>query len=116
MSLRDEILAIDDKPIAAVIVPQWDNKTVYLRMLLASERDKFDKETVKRKKKDAASVRVRERLVILCAQDEHGAPLFKPEDEEALANKGNAAIDRLFRIACKHNGFIEEDEDSDSGN
>lgn len=116
MSLRDEILAIDDKTIAAVNVPQWGNKVVRLRMLLASERDKFDKETVKRRKKDASTVRVRERLVILCAQDENGAPLFKPDDEEALCNKSNAAIDKLFRVACKHNGFIEDDEDSDSGN
>lgn len=112
MSLRDEILAYEDRPKAAVFVREWNNKRVLLKMLTAADRDKFDRETLRRKKKKV-DIRPRERLIILCAEDENEQPLFRDSDEEALAQKSNAALDRLFRIACRHNGLIEEDEEED---
>lgn len=115
-SLRDFIAQHDDKPKAAVFVREWGNKRFLIRTIEADERAQFDKETARRSKRDKSRVRVRERLVILCTEDEHGAPVFKPEDEEMLASKSNAAIDRLFRVACKHNGFLEDDEEGDWGN
>lgn len=115
-SLRDFVATLNDKPKAAVVVREWENKRLLIRTIEADERALFDKETARRNKRDKSRVRVRERLVILCAEDEHGAPVFTLEDEEMLASKSNAAIDRLFRIAAKHNGFLDDDEDADSGN
>lgn len=107
---------VDDRPKLAVMVRAWQNRVVYIRMLESEERALFDRETARRQKKRPTEVRVRERLVILCAEDENGAPAFKAEDEEMLAGKANAAIDQLFRAACKHNGFIEDDDADESGN
>jgi hypothetical protein len=115
-SIREFLQSYDDKPKASVFVRAWGNRKMLIRTLEADERTMFDRETARRNKKDKTRVRVRERLVILCAEDEHGAPAFKPEDEELLASKSNAAIDQLFRVACKHNGFVEDDDEDDGGN
>ena len=116
-SLRDFVAGLDDRPKLAVMVRAWNNRVIHIRMIEADERAKFDKETERRRKpKVGLPLRIRERLVILCAEDEHGAPAFKKEDEEMLAGKANAAIDQLFRAACKHNGFVEDDdEEEDDG-
>lgn len=115
-SLRDFVAGLDDRPKLAVMVRAWNNRVIHIRAIEADERAKFDRETGRRQKQKR-DLRVRERLVILCALDEHGAQAFKPEDEDMLASKANAAIDQLFRAACKHNGFTDdEDDEGDAGN
>lgn len=113
--LRESIFTLDDKPKAAVTVRQWNNALVLIRTIEADERALFDKETARRAKKKI-ELRARERLLIMCCEDANGATLFKPDDEERLASKSNAAIDQLFRVACKHNGFTDSDDEDDSGN
>ena len=61
MSLRDEILGYDDLAREPVLIPEWGNKTVYVRIMTGAERDWLD----------AASL------------DEQGSPLSV---QERLAN------------------------------
>lgn len=112
---RDEILAGGEAPYANVLVREWGG-TVRVRMISAGERDALDRETVRRRRKAPDRIRVRERLVIACAVNGDGQPLFKPEDEEALSRKPVAGLDRVFRVAAKLNGFVDEDDGDDPGN
>lgn len=103
------------RKVAAVTVPEWDNATIHVRMMSGRERAAFDRETVRRKKKDRDRVNVRERLVVATAEDTEGRKVFQPADEDMLADQGVSAVDRIFKVSAKLNGFLD-DEDSDLGN
>jgi hypothetical protein len=107
--LRTRILAAAPLPRVAMLIPEW-GQTVYVRMLRSGESDAFDRETIRRRKKEPDRVRVRERMLIGTVEDADGRPLFKPEDEDALAAKGVGELDRLFRMAVRMTGRLDDDE------
>lgn len=100
---------------AAVLVPEWNNASVYVRMMNGRERATFDRETIRRKRKERDRVNVRERLVIETAEDSEGRRIFSATDEDMLSEQGVAAVDRIFKVAAKLNGYLD-DEDDASGN
>lgn len=122
---REEILAIDDRPMEAVAVPEWGGRTVYIRTISALERDYWDvhllEHTVEEDEEEAEErgarqparrlkpCNLRATLVALCAADAEGNRLFGIEDAEALAGKSGAAIDRLYDVARRLNKVSQAD-------
>lgn len=104
---RDSILNVVDLKPEVVEVPEWGG-SLYIRMLTASERDKFEASCVGTGKKQNLS-NIRARLVVLCACDEAGERLFTDGDAEALGRKSAAAVDRVFGACSKLNGFSSQD-------
>lgn len=113
-SLRDAILAADDVQKANFFVKEWD-VTVVVKAMTGAERDAFDRETMRLRRRDKNKVHHRERLVIACTLGQDGSPVFKAADVDALAAKGVKAVDRLYKVCAKLNGFVDDDED-DAGN
>ena len=104
---RDAILNVVDLKPEVVEVPEWGG-SLYIRMLTASERDKFEASCVGTGKKQNLS-NIRARLVVLCACDESGERLFTDGDAEALGRKSAAAVDKVFGACSKLNGFSSQD-------
>jgi hypothetical protein len=106
-TLRERILAADDRPIEPVPVPEWDC-IVYLRTLSAGERERWEEQA---REGGGARTRheIRASLVVLAACDEDGRPVFTTADVPALCNKSARAVMRLFDRALKLNDFSGED-------
>jgi|TARA_R100000734_G_C3316578_1_gene109134 hypothetical protein len=104
---RDAILNVVDLKPEVVEVPEWGG-SLYIRMLTASERDKFEASCVGTGKKQNLT-NIRARLVVLCACDEAGERLFTDADAEALGRKSAAAVDKVFGACSKLNGFSSQD-------
>lgn len=104
---RDSILNVVDLKPEVVEVPEWGG-SLYIRMLTASERDKFEASCVGTGKKQNLT-NIRARLVVLCACDEAGERLFTDGDAEALGRKSAAAVDKVFGACSKLNGFSSQD-------
>jgi hypothetical protein len=104
---REAILNVVDLKPEVVEVPEWGG-SLYIRMLTASERDKFEASCVGTGKKQNLT-NIRARLVVLCACDEAGERLFTDADAEALGRKSAAAVDKVFGACSKLNGFSSQD-------
>lgn len=100
-----EILAIDDRPLREVEVPEWGG-VVYLRQMSAGERDRYDARLYFQPDgTPLPKARMRESLydakalaVALCACDADGKRLFSEDQVAALAAKSNTAIERLWEV------------------
>jgi hypothetical protein len=111
---RDDILNTDDLHLERVDVPEW-NGVLYVRVMTAGERDHFEAEVSGGTKKKQNMVNLRARLVCLVACDEKGEKLFQPADAAALGAKSAAAVDRVFSVAARLNGFTNQDIDDLEG-
>lgn len=108
--LRAHILGANDLPTEKIYIPEWD-ATVYVRTISGTERDSFEAGSlIKRgKSRDVNLANLRARLVQLCAVDETGVQIFTPDDVNSLGAKSARALDKLFAVAQRINGFTEQD-------
>jgi len=109
-TLREQILAADDRPVEQLYVPEW-NLTVSLRTISAGERDAFGASNDPRLSggKPVNYATLRARFCALVLVDEAGQRIFSDDDIEALAAKSANAIDRVWEAASKLNRMAEED-------
>lgn len=111
MSLtKEEILAIEDRDILEVRVPQWEGKTVHIRSLTGAEAENLFRAARGQPGRPPAEDDVFViRLVSCCLCDAGGTPLFHGDDSiEALGRKNWAALRVVFDAACELNGIGEE--------
>jgi len=114
MLTRESILQSDDLPRELVEVPEWGGD-VYVRTLTGTERDAFEQSMVHKKNKtNLANVRARFAVLTVC--DDSGQRLFTDEDAKELGTKSAAALDRVFEVAQRLNGFSKEDAEDLAGN
>jgi len=109
---KAEILAQDDLKFRDLEIPEWGGAWVRVRAMSASERDRFEADTVTRKGKSVTTnlEHIRARLAILCVIDpETGEQLFQHEDTFPLGAKSAAALDRIFTACQELNGLREQD-------
>lgn len=112
---REQILKANDLKTETVAVPEWGGD-VLVRMMTGTARDKFEEQTFSagRKKGGKSEVsfdNIRARLVAAVVVDEEGNLLFTSSDIAELGKKSAAALDRIFTVAQRLNGFTKEDID-----
>jgi len=106
---RAAILDAEDMPHRDVRVPEWGG-LVRVRSITTAERDSFEQVTFDRALATPPQPRrPRARLVVLCAIDADGNPLFTEADEVRLEKKGGKAMDRVFAAAQALNFITVQD-------
>lgn len=115
MLTRDSILQADDLPKESVEVPEWGDGVLWVRTMSGTERDAFEQSMVNKKNKPNMD-NVRARFAVLTICDEAGERLFQAADAEALGKKSAAALDRIFAVAQRLNGFSDQDQKDLSNN
>src|SRR4051812_5711186 len=100
MGLREQILAVQDRPSPEKIpVPEW-NLDVYIRVMSGEERDSLDAENypISPGQKEVVYNRAnaRARLLVRCLCDEKGNRIFADADAEMLGQKSGSVVDRLY--------------------
>ncbi len=114
MLSRESILSLDDLPREKVEVPEWGG-SVYVRTLTGTERDAFEQSMQGKKNKiDLENVRARFAVLTICDAD--GTRLFTHADAKELGSKSAAALDRVFAVAQRLNGFTHSDAEDLAGN
>ena len=109
---RDDILAVNDRPMKEVPVPVWgDGASVWLRMISAAERDRYFLMTRKGDTFEANPDNFRAKLLVFAICDEEGKRLFADDEAELLGRKCGDAINLLFGEASKINGLTRNDAD-----
>ena len=94
LSLDAILQAIDHKTIS-VDVPVWGG-AISLRCMTGKQRNDYEFWATSQSKLKCPDYRgIRERLIVNCAVDENGSPLFTPADIDKLAEKNSQVIDRL---------------------
>lgn len=129
MSLRDEILSLDDVVYESVKVPEWGNREFWLRAPTSADRDAFESSLITQRKvrkpngktrtiNETSLANIRAKLVVRCVCEGQGNPalVFKPEDADKLAAKNSAAVDRLYAVAQRLAGITDEELDELVGN
>ena len=111
MSLRDDILALNDLDERIVKVKQWKNKKILMRAMSGAQRIAcVEASKVKRGKETEVDGNIMSHIsVIVCACDpKTSKPIFKMEDLPALQEKSAAALEALAIIAFELSGMGEE--------
>jgi hypothetical protein len=103
VSLRDQILTVDDRKIVPIEIPEW-GLTCFVRVMEGSERDRWEEIQITQKWTD-----VRARLSVATLCDEQGELLFSEADMPLLAKKSGPALDRIFAVALRINRLTTED-------
>ena len=108
---RDDILAVEDKEVKPVWIPEWGGRHVYVRVISGRERDLFEADI--RGKPGATSnlYNFRARFAVLVCSDADGKPLFTDRDVTALGNKSARGLERIFDAGRHFNKFTEKDID-----
>jgi hypothetical protein len=107
---RQQILEADDTKYETVECPEWGGD-VRLRSISGSKRDQYEQSLVEQRgnSRQMNLRNARAKLIILCAVDEDGRPLFTSEDLRQLGSKNAAPLDRLFDAARKLTGMSDND-------
>lgn len=107
---REQILKADDLPRQEVEVPEWGG-AVHVRTLTGAERDEFEGESLQKRGRlrEVNLENLRARLCALCIVDADGLRLFNEMDVDKLGGKSAKALDRVFAVAQRMNGFTRED-------
>tara|TARA_Y100001968_G_C19321768_1_gene699667 strand:- start:119 stop:472 length:354 start_codon:yes stop_codon:yes gene_type:complete len=100
---KDAILAAKDTDVHEVDVPEWGG-SILLRSMTGAQRNNYEHWAHKQSNLKSPDYRgIRERLIISCAVDADGKPLFTEDDLAALSDKNSEVIDRLHakcRLIC----------------
>ena len=110
---KETILAADDLPRQEVSVPEWSGH-VWVRTMMAVERDAFEASALNGTDVDKRNIRAR--LAVATLVNEDGDVLFDYADMEALGRKSAAALDRVFDVAMRLNRLSKDDVEDLAGN
>ena len=111
----DDALDLDDLAREVVEVPEWGG-SVIITTMTGAQRDAWEQSLVDLKTKQADVRNVRAKLVVACAVDESGAPLFTAADVEALGQKSASALQRCAAVAQRLNALSEQALEDAKGN
>jgi hypothetical protein len=116
---KDAILGMTDIQMEPLVIPEWNNGTIYIRALTGAQRDKFESSMIKMRqdgKKEVTSDNFRARLCVMCIVDANGKRLFRDDEAAALGKKNAAAIARIYDKASEMSGLTQKDADEILGN
>lgn len=111
VSLRDQILSIEDIPVEMVTVPEW-GVTVEVRGMTGADRSSI----LERAAADEGSMGpggMYVAIVIASTYDpETGERIFTTADTDILQTKSAAALDRLAMVGMRLSGMDEKATDT----
>lgn len=109
---RDAILAAEDRAYEQVDCPEWGGQ-VRLRSITGGQRDAYEASLVQQRgnSRQTNLRNARAKLIVLCAVDADGRPMFTEDDVNALSRKNAKPIDRLFDACRRLCGLSEDDVD-----
>jgi len=109
---RDDIFRVVDVHTEIVDVPEWGG-AVKVRGMTGRERDQYEQSMLVADKKGTLKpdmTDARARLVVACAVNEDGSPLFADKgDVLMLSMKSAAALDRVSSVASVLSGISDRD-------
>jgi hypothetical protein len=114
---KDQIFNVNDIPVEDVSVPEWGGE-VRVRGLTGTERDRFESDSLMNRKgsQEVNLKNLRARLIVACAIDESGQPLFTLGDVMRLGQMSARALTRVFAVAQRLSGMDDEDLNELTGN
>ncbi len=101
--LKSDFFAAYRKAAKVLPVDLPGGRRVHVRELSAKDKSQLEYDFYV--KKDGALLSIRERLVVLCACDEHGERMFDDADVKAVAELPASVLDPIVEAARKLNGF-----------
>jgi len=107
MLTKEQILNVDDLPVEVVKVPEWGG-TVRIQTMNGTERDSFEASIMK-KGGGVNMVNLRAKLCALTMVGDDGKRYFADSEVVELGKKSAAALDRIFTVAQRLNGFGKSD-------
>jgi hypothetical protein len=108
---RDSILKAKDLKTVDVEVPEWGG-TIRLQTMTGHARQEYYRATAG---KDGTPKNVMEALIVACALDDKGEPLFSKADINDLSQKSAIAISKVFESAAELNGLTQKAVDNLAG-
>jgi hypothetical protein len=110
VSIRDQILAVQDIPTQLVEVPEWGVK-IEVRGMTGAERTRImDKATATAG--DMNLQMIYPEIVIATSFDPlTGEQVFVPEDRDILLSKSATALDRVAMVGMRLSGFTKDSAD-----
>ena len=108
---KDDILAMDDIPVEAVVVPEWKGRTVLVCGMTAAGKNAYEaslldiKGTTRKVKLENATAKLLARTLV----NRQRQLLFTETDIEALGRKSAAALERLAAVAQRLSSMRQED-------
>lgn len=107
MSLRDQILAADDRKIEPIDIPEWPGGPFYLRVWSGDERDQWESDSRTADNK-LNMQHFRARVCVLSLTDDKGVRIFADADVAKVGEKSALVLDRIFDAARKLNGLGQD--------
>lgn len=117
--IRSAALAAKTLNRIPVKTPEWGVPAVYVRSLRGDELSKYRnlfRDERGERRDDITDEQFIAHLVVLCACDESGEPVFSNGDAAELLSGPLAPLQRCYRVAWKLNGLSEYDERAIEGN
>jgi hypothetical protein len=102
-TLREQILAIDDRTRVAVVVTEWNAVTVYAAPLSSAQQIDYAAALA-----DQSDGMRRALLVIFGTEDEAGRPVFNMADAEALSRKNWKSLHRLAEVILGKSETVDD--------
>jgi hypothetical protein len=109
---KESILKSQDLKTIDVKVPEWGG-SIRIRTMTGIARQEYYRMTASGK--DGTPKNVMEALIVACAVDEAGNPIFATGDIKDLSNKSAIAISRVFEAAAELNGLTQKSVDNIAG-
>lgn len=126
--LKSYLATCNDTVYESVPVPEWGNRTVWVRSLTNEEKSAYEESclTTKRKivngkakeSKETNILVVRAKLVVLatCKGEGDPAPVLAPSDYKLILKRNASAVERIFDVAAKLSRLTKEDVEELAGN
>ena len=110
MSLRDQILNLQDIPFEIVAIKEW-NTSIKVQGMTGAERTRI----LDLAMNDGGTMNLQtvypEIVISTCFDPKTGEQIFTTEDRAALLSKSAIALDRLATVGMRLSGFTQETAD-----
>lgn len=105
----NEILNYDDLPREPLVIPEWGDKTVYVRVLPSDVLDEYEASLLNKATGRATNLEnATARFVVLTLCYADGKRMFNDGQAGALGKKSSKALQRIGEVAKRINGLTED--------
>lgn len=105
---RESILKATDLKTIDIDVPEWGG-SIRIRTMTGAARQEYYRVTAG---KDGTPKNVMEALIVACAVDDAGVPIFSVGDIAELSKKSAIALNKVFEAAAELNGLTQKSVDA----